>query len=119
MAEDIFKAVKPLLDTYPPGAGYHLLALQRYYDEKAPTVVVALDENKSSHSEIRRALRENSHPHLVTIWKHKEDLLLPRLVPWLEDKQPLRQTTVYICQQDRCLAPLQEKQDILAAIEKL
>ncbi len=120
MAEDIFKAVKTLIDTYPPGAGYHLLALQRYCDAKAPTVVIALDENKGSQAEIKRALSENSHPHLITIWKHPEDSLLLRLIPWLEDKQPMHhETTVYVCQQDRCQAPLVGREAILAAIQNL
>ncbi len=119
MAEDIFRATKQLLEAYPPGAGYHMLALQRYYDTKAPLVIVALDEHKSWQGEIEHALRESTDPHLSVIWKYRDDLLLPKIVPWLEDKQPINATTVYICDQNRCLAPLNEKEAIEMAIRNL
>ncbi len=119
MAEDIFKAAKQLIEAYPPGAGYHMLALQRYYDTKAPLVIIAFDEGKSLQSEIEAALRETSNPHCAVIWKSRDDFLLSKLVPWLEDKNPINGTAVYICDQDRCLAPLNEKEAILAAIRNL
>lgn len=119
MAEDIFKVAKQLIEAYPPGAGYHMLALQRYYDTKAPIVVIALDDAKSHQKEIEDALRESSNPHLTTIWRNNQDLLLTKLLPWIEDKKPINGTTVYICEQDRCKTPLNEKEAILEAIRKL
>lgn len=119
MAEDIFKVAKQLIEAYPPGAGYHMLALQRYYDTKAPIVVIVLDEAGSLRNEIETALRDISHPHLTTIWKTKDDLLLPKLLPWTEELKPVDGTTVYICEQDRCKAPLHGPEEILSAIRKL
>jgi len=119
MAEDIFKASKELIENYPPGAGYHMLALERYYDAKAPLVLVALDEGKHLFEEIEGALRESSNTHLLTIWKLQEDLVLTKLLPWTEDKKPIAGTTVYICEQDRCRAPLTERDAILETIRNL
>ncbi len=119
MAEDIFKTAKQLIEAYPPGAAYHMLALHRYYDSKTPVLVIAFDEQVNFKTEIEGALRLSSNPHLATIWKSNGDLLLPKLLPWLEDKKPINGTTVYICEQNHCLAPLNEKEAILEAIRNL
>ncbi len=120
-AEDILKAAKPLIETYPPGACYELIALQRYTDSKAPLVVIALDEENRLEQDIRAKLSSFFQPHLMTIWKRQEESRLEdELLPWLSDKQPIEgRTAVYICRQDRCLAPVTGREQILEVLSNL
>ncbi len=116
-AEDVLKAAKHYIDHYPPGACYHLIALQRYYDTQARTIVIALDEKQSLAQEIRSFLATSFSLHRCVIWKRHDDYRLVELIPSLVDKNPLDgQTAVYICYQDRCEAPLLELKEILKAL---
>lgn len=119
-AEDLFKAVKHFLEIYPPGACYHLLALQWYFDRKAPTVVIALNEESSLQNEIGELLNRRFIPHSTLLWKKNNDPLLLTLIPSLVDKNPIDgQTAIYICRQGLCEPPLFEKGKILKALEEL
>jgi len=119
-AEDILKAAKTYIESYPPGACYHLKALQRYYQVKAPLIVIALDEEKTLAKEIKERLALHFNPHLLVVWKKANDTLLDALVPSLVDKKMIDgQTAVYICRQDHCEAPLIAKEEIFKAIESL
>jgi uncharacterized protein YyaL (SSP411 family) len=116
-AEDIFKAAKHYMDHYPPGACYHLTALQRYYDRKAETIVITLDEKESLAPLIREKLEKSYSPHRCVIWKKVHDSLLTQLIPSLVDKNLVDgQTAVYVCHQDRCAAPLTGQEEILKAL---
>jgi len=117
-AEGVLKAVKATIETYPPGACYHLLALYRYLNIKAATVVIALDEEGSLQQEIKALLYKQYLPHVEVIWKREKDTLLTTLIPSLVDKKPIDgQTAVYICRQNRCQAPLIHKEQIEQAIK--
>ena len=119
-AEDILKASMTFMENYAPGACYHLLALQRYLDAKAPTVVVALDDQKSLNDKIKKALSVRFFPHMQVVWKSADDKLLSTLAPILADKVPIDgQTAVYICRQDSCQPPLIDEVEILSAIANL
>ncbi|MBS0620809.1 MAG: thioredoxin domain-containing protein [Verrucomicrobia bacterium] len=120
VAEDLLKSARHYMEIYPPGACYHLIALQRYLDKKAPTVVVALDAACTLQKEIHSALHSRYIPHLAVIWKKGDDAELLEKIPSLVDKNPVDgQTAVYICYPDRCLAPLLVPAEIFEAIEKL
>ena len=115
-AEDVIKASKHFMEVYPPGACYHFIALHRYLDLKAPTIVVALNEEKDLKNEIHAVLSSQFLPHAAVIWKEKNDHLLPSLV----DKNPIDgQTAIYICRQDHCEAPLSERSKILSTLATL
>lgn len=119
-AEDILKAARSYIEAYPPGACYHLLCLQRYYDLKAPTVIVALDAEQSLRKEIHEALSSRYIPHAMVLWKEGNDSLLPTLIPSIVDKNPVDgQTAVYLCRQDHCEPPLIEKGEILQVLQTL
>jgi uncharacterized protein YyaL (SSP411 family) len=119
-AEDILRAAKHYMQIYPPGTCYHLIALQRYFDRKAPTVVIALDEEANLKNEIQEVLSSRFIPHLSMIWKDPKDTALPILIPAHVDKNPIDgQTAIYICRQDYCEPPLIEKRQILKALETL
>lgn len=119
-AEDILQAVRQYVQTYASGAAYHLLCLHRALDQKAPSLVVALDEKGSLYSEIAMALSAHFSPHQAIVWKRAGDERMDALLPWVADKTPLHgQTTLYICRKDRCEPPLTQAETILAAIGTL
>jgi uncharacterized protein YyaL (SSP411 family) len=90
-AEDVLKAAKKYIDNYPPGYGYHMMNLNRYYDKTAATVVVALNDKESGYEDIKRFLRETYSPHRVAVFKREG-------MPICEDYKPINgETTVYIC----------------------
>ncbi len=115
--EDIFKAAKIYMETYPPGACYHLIALNRYFNRRAPTIVIALDEEKSLEKEIKSLLALQYQPHAEVIWKQYDDPILS-LIPSLVDKKPIDgQTAIYICRQGQCEAPLLHMEDVSKALQ--
>lgn len=119
-AEEILKGAKSQIQSYPPGACYHLLALQRELDRKAPTVIIALDREKSLEKEIKKALSQRVNPHTCVIWKEEGDLILQQCVPSLMDKNVVDgQTAVYLCEQNQCALPLIEKGEILKALYQM
>lgn len=119
-AADILKAAKEHIDLYPPGACYHLMALMRFYDMKAPTVVVALNGKEEFKEEIAKMLASHFIPHKILIWKRESDEEMRDLVPTSRNK-PLvdGKTTLYICYRDRCEEPITEVSKMWEAIEKL
>lgn len=118
-AEDVFKAVKDYLENYPPGYCYHVMNLQRYYDRKAPTIIIALNSNKEYEKEIKQALYEKFIPHQALIWQ-THDVELEELLPFVkEHNSPQDHTTLYICYEGICQKPLDQLPDILEAIKKL
>jgi uncharacterized protein YyaL (SSP411 family) len=119
-AEDILKAAKHYIETYPPGACYHLLCLQRYFDLKAPTLVIALDDEESLKDQVKQALSQQFIPHGAVIWKRSKDTLISQLIPSVVDKNPIDgQTAIYVCWQDHCEPPLIEQAKILQRLESL
>lgn len=119
-AEEILKAAKMLIDTYPPGTCYHLLALERYYDNQALTIVIALDEKKTMQQEILAEIAKQQMPHLAIIWKQVNDADLMRALPNIADKVPQEgRTTVYLCHGNRCNAPVSEPEKIMNALRGL
>lgn len=119
-AEDILKAVKSFIETFPPGACYHLIALQRYLDAKAPMVLVALNEGKALEKEIKQGLSTHFCPHAVLAYKYKGDAQFDKLLPFSAEQQSIgSQTAVYICRGQTCDAPLTDKEAIQNALLKL
>jgi uncharacterized protein YyaL (SSP411 family) len=113
-AEGVFKAAKMLIEAYPPGACYHLLALERFYDLKAPLLIIVLDESKSLMEEIKRELSLRQEAHLSVIWKFIDDKEITSKIPMLTDKQLLEgRTTLYLCRSHTCERPLNKPQEIM------
>ncbi len=107
-AEDIFKAVKRFIDHYPLGYCYHLIALERYYDPKKLTIVVALNSKEEWRKEIEEKLRSIHSSHHVIVFNG------PYSMPAIEDT-----TTVYLCSNSSCQSPLVTKEEILKALESI
>lgn len=101
-AEDILKAALPIMQQFAPAAFYHLTALMRYFDINAPTLEISLGKNKDHESDLQKLLTKRLIPHLVVVWKKGGD-----------------STTVSICRQNRCDAPLTKYDEIVQAIDNL
>ncbi len=118
-AEDILRAAKSVIDAYPPGTFYHQIALQRYYDTKAPTAIIVLSQNRDGQRRISDFLTQNYIPHLEVLWITENDPLRS-LIPDLQDKIAQEgQTTLYLCQENVCYPPLTGIDQIVQALEKL
>jgi hypothetical protein len=113
-AEDILKACKHYIEKTAPAAFYHMTALLRYLDLNAPKVVVVTDSKSGAKEKIHATLSSHFSPHLTTLWKEGADF------PLEKDKIPVSDaTTVYMCRQNRCEAPLTKLEEIVKSIEKL
>lgn len=119
-AEDILKAARGHIDIYPPGTCYHQIALQRYYDEKAPTLVVSLNEKEDHKEEISKMISAYFIPHKAVIWCREKDKELAEWVPLCRNKPPVEgKTTLYICYPDHCEEPLSDLAKMWETLEKL
>jgi uncharacterized protein YyaL (SSP411 family) len=114
-AEDAMKTVQPNLEVYAPGYCFHLLALQRYMNKNAPTVVVALNQEGELHRELAQMIPNCHIPHLTIIWKKFGDTKLEDLIPELRNYQPIEgSTAAYICRQGSCRAPMTDFSEIIS-----
>lgn len=102
-AEDVIKASKSYTEMFPPGACYHLIALQRYFDQAAPSITVELDPQESLKKEIQKALAQHYAPHATVRWRKGE----------------AKATTLTLCRQNRCEPPLTKLDEIVKAIENI
>jgi uncharacterized protein YyaL (SSP411 family) len=119
-AEDVFKAVKPFMEAYPPGFCFHLMNLLRYYDRQAPTIVIALNKKEDHFPYLYQHLFHHFIAHRALIWQKEEDTALHPWIHGLDAKTPQKgKTTLYICYQGICTLPLVNKTDMEEAIEKL
>lgn len=119
-AEDVLKAAKPFIESYPLGVSYYLITLQRYLDKKAPTILIALDDKQRLKEELKAELAKSVCSHFSVIWKTEGDRTLEQLAPYTKDLKPVDgQTAIYICEQDHCRPPLVDKKDIFATLAKL
>jgi uncharacterized protein YyaL (SSP411 family) len=118
--EEILKAAKQHIDMYPPGACYHLMVLQRYYDSHAPSIIIALNSDEEHREELVKMLSGRFIPNKVVVWKRESDEELRDLAPITRDKMPLNgKTTLYICHQNQCQEPLTDFSKMWEEIEKL
>ena len=119
-AEDILKAVRDYIQTYPPGYCYHVMNVNRYYDASAPSLVIALNDEESLFEELRKLVFARFIPHKAVIWRKNNDKKLFDTVPWVESYEPRGgKTTLYICYQGACQEPLNDFDSIKQAIESL
>lgn len=119
-AEDILKAVKKYLDSYPAGYCYSIINLIRYYNKKSPTIVVALNDTCHHLVELKQILFTHYIPQRAVIWKFPDDIQLDTLLPEHADQMPIdNKTTVYICFEGVCTKPLTELSEMIEVIHGL
>lgn len=111
-AEDILKASKNYIDTFAPAAFYNLMVLERYLNKEASTFIIALNDTHSNKDEIKKLLGSKFLPHTAIFWKDQQTLH--------PDKVAVnQQTTVYVCKQNKCLAPLTKLEEIEKVIKQV
>lgn len=116
-AEDILKAVYKFVEGYSPGYCYHLLNVVRFYDVSAITAVVVLNKEHAHEKEIGELLYHHFLPHRAIIWKRPNDQVLARLIPFIEQYQPVEgQTTLYLCSQGACSKPMTSLSEMITEI---
>ena len=119
-AEDILKAVKFYLDSYPPGYIYHVKNLQRYFDQRAPQIVISLNKHEDLKERLKEALFGKCIAHKTVIWRREGDEELFALLPSTFQQKPLEnKTTLYICYHGACQEPLTDEAKIFEAIQHL
>lgn len=119
-AEDVFAAAKKYIDNYPPGYSYHMMNLNRYYDKHAPTLVIALNDDKNYEKELKNEIYHHFMPHKALIWKQKDDKDLLRVIPFVKDLIAIDgKTTLYICFEGVCQKPIKHLPEMIEAIHKL
>jgi len=119
-AEEIFKAAELTMQEMPMTTLYLMRALQRYYNKKAPLLVVVLDESESLKKEIEELLYFQFSPHRALIWMREKNSLLMQQLPFLKDKRLCDgQTTLYVCYGDHCAAPLVGREQIREQLQNL
>lgn len=119
-AREILQAAKQHIDLYPPGGCYHLMVLQRFLDDEAPTLIIALNEEESFREEIAKILSAYFIPHKAVIWKRPSDEVLRDLsevARFAETKNG--KTTLYVCHKNRCDAPITELPKMWEIFEKM
>lgn len=118
-AEDIFKAACRYIDAYSLGYCYHLKALQRYYDKRQATVIIAFNEKGEWRQEIMEALAHKVMPHYSLIFREQNDNL-ESLLPHMKGLLPITdKTTVSICYEGVCKLPVSGKDAIIKALQEL
>lgn len=113
-AEDVLSAVETFIENYSPGYIYHIQNLQRYYDQKAPTFLIALNEKEENREELFDLLNSPYMPHKVIVWRRPQDAkLLQSVIPAFEQQIPQdNKTTLYICHEGVCEKPLTDLNEI-------
>lgn len=116
-AEDILKAAYKYINHYPTGYIYHLMNVNRYRDVHRPSIVIALNEEKTYQNELYTLLYQSYIPHKVVIWRTEEDQKLLNLIPSLKEQKPIDgQTTLYVCNFGVCKKPLTNFQEMKKAL---
>lgn len=119
-AEQLLMAVKPFLENYSAGYGYHLLNLCRYFSHQTPTLIVALNSHREHSLLLCKAIQQRFIPGKAVVWSDLSDPLLLRLIPSLVNYPPLEEeTTLYICRQGVCEAPVIGLDEMMAKIDSL
>lgn len=119
-AEDVMKAIGASLENYAAGFCYHMININRYFDRKVPTIVIALNELEDHEEQLRDLLYSEFIPHKVLIWRHIGDEKLFNVLPFTKEQAPINgQTTLYICNQGVCKKPITNFFEMADVIHKL
>ena len=121
-AEDILRASKKHIEHHPAGCCYSLMALDRYWDKNACTIVVALNRAEELKDEIESIIYDRYMPHHVLVWKFfdTDEKVLQQIAPHLVDLTPKEgKTTLYICQRGKCQRAIKSITEIQKALQDL
>jgi len=105
-AEDVLKAVKRYVDAYPLGYCYHLIALNRYLDEKKSCMILSTNDNELKR-EVGEILCHKDLPHTEIIF-HTPGDGLEKILPNVPGENELS-----VCYEGVCDAPVKGRDRIL------
>jgi hypothetical protein len=119
-AKDVLMAVKDYLVRYPPGYCFHVRNLLKFYQESAPTIIIALNKNQDNRNELERLFFKHYLPHRAITWINTEDELLFELIPGARGQPAVNErTTIYICHDRVCEKPLFDLGEVEDMLNKL
>lgn len=119
-AEDVLKAVKRFIDNYAPGYSYHVMNLNRYYDDQSPDLVIALNKKREHFITLQTVIFQQFIPHKTVSWILEEDKKLKETIPGIASLEPIDdKTTLYICRRGACQEPINKLTEMIEAIQKL
>lgn len=119
-AQDVLKAVKKYIESYAPGYCYHIMNLNRYYDKKSATIVIALNKKEQWKEELNDLIQRRLIPHKAVIWRREGDEGLFHLLPFTREQAPVDgKTTLYVCHLGVCKKPINDLAEMEKEIAKL
>lgn len=119
-ARDVLKAAEKYIESYAPGYCYHIMNLNRFYDKRAPTIVIALNGKEQWKKELQELLYQNFIPHKTIVWRREQETELFKLLPFVAEQKPMNgKTTLYICYAGVCTKPLNDLAEMKEALKKL
>lgn len=119
-AQDILRAANQFIENYSPGYSYHIMNLNSYYDRRSPTVIVALNQKEEHFQQLRKEIFTKFIPHKAVIWRRENDPEISKMLPFVKEYGPLKgKTTLYVCREGVCEAPLTDLEEMIGAIHKL
>jgi len=118
-AVDVIKASFPYVEGYPPGYPFHLLLLDRFFDDQQPTAIISLVPGDVDKKRILKAFEKRFLPHLAIIWREEDDESLFEAIPYTKAQIPVDgEPTLYLCRRGTCDAPLIGTENILKRISE-
>lgn len=119
-AEDILKAAKRVLENYSPGYCYHMISMMRLIDKKAPTIVIALNDEEDYLEDIMELIYTHFIPHKSVVVRKPEDYGLFDTLDYTKEQVPIDgKTTLYLCFQGVCEKPVNEYNEMVELIQSL
>lgn len=111
--EDVLKAATHPISQHPKSCMYFLKVYLRYLTNKEYFIVIALDEKKSLEKELRKYFSKTYIPFKTIVWKYLDSDQLCNKLNYLHSMKPLDgQTTLYVCDKDKCYPPLFKVEDL-------
>ena len=108
------------IENYPPGYCYHLIALNRYYDTHAPTLLIAFNDDNEHEQALREEIFGKYIPHKTVIWRREGDSLLSSALPFSREQTPIEgKTALYLCYEGACQNPVTDLEEMRKVIQGL
>lgn len=119
-AEDILRAANKFIKNYPPGYCYQVMNLTRYYNNRQPLMIIALEKNQKDRVFLQKEIYQTFIPHKGVVWREEGDEELKKLLPICYEKKCIEgKTTLYICFEGSCQEPITELNQMVEMIHKL
>lgn len=113
-AEDILKALKVLVENSSPGYCYHMIGMMRYFDRKAPTIVISLNEKEEHLEDLLNLIYTHFIPHKAVVVRRIGDKALFETLGYVQEQIPADgKTTLYVCVEGVCKKPINQYEQMV------